>query len=151
MQSLQRQWPLDRGCQLPTPSWWGQGRRCSSPTANRREEKKENLEFWAKALMKMLIGKVFDGRICILVRAKCVRPAVSTQGSHQKKNPVKLGTLSQVACHPPLPTEVGTHMRNILDGQIPPHNLYNQRKNNYGNDIKPCPSPPLKETFHNND
>jgi hypothetical protein len=30
------------------------------------------------------------------------------------KNPVKLGTLSKVACHPPLPTEVGMHMRRIF-------------------------------------
>jgi hypothetical protein len=37
-----------------------------------------------------------------------------TKGSHQKKNSVKLGTLSQVACYPPLPTEVGTHIRQIF-------------------------------------
>jgi hypothetical protein len=38
-----------------------------------------------------------------------------------KKNPVKLETLSQVACHPPLPTEVGTHMRkNFRWANTPP-------------------------------
>ena len=32
------------------------------------------------------------------------------KGINQNKNPVKLGTLSQVASHPPLPTILGTRM-----------------------------------------
>jgi hypothetical protein len=37
------------------------------------------------------------------------------------QNPVKLGTLSQLACHPPLPTEVGTHMRQTFRWPSPSH------------------------------
>ena len=47
-------------------------------------------------------------------------------GKPSKKNPVKLGTLSQVACHPPLPTEVGTHMRKNFRWRDTPNNWCNQ-------------------------
>ena len=42
-----------------------------------------------------------------LLRPKEMLISLENKGSHQKNNPVELGTLSQVACHPPTLVRLG--------------------------------------------